>query len=218
MASARITAPRGKRDHDDHVQFSDNAFPSLSSGEWGSYERRFSAHGLTVEHLRVLPPDASAQDRLRWSLTAIWPVVGFFLGIAVSIVAHRIASVEVGAAAGFVAWTGPWLWLAWNSRAFAREIHEEWRIGSAGSWGMDESPLRERASRLMAASSGTRTRDRDAVLRRTWISVHAEMGVADSEGAARRRGRLGTRSSTADDAGREPPGDPRTPDAATHSG
>ena len=193
MASARKTEPRGKRDHDDDVQFSDNASPSLSSGEWGSYERRFSAHGLTVEHLRVLPPDASADDRLRWSLTAIWPVVGFFLGIAVSVATHRIASVEVGVAAGFVAWIAPWLWLAWSSRAFTREIREEWRIGSAGSWALDDSPLRERARRLMAASSGKRTPERDAILRPVWISVYAELGGSDSEGAARRRGEVGDR-------------------------
>lgn len=174
-------AGAGARRREQHRRVrSNNGFPVHVSGPWGSYERRLSGHGLVVEHLRVLPPDGTPEERLVWNACAIWPSIGFFCGIAAAVAAHHAASVAWSVTIGAIVWLAPWGWMVWKGRAFARRVREAWRISGAAVWMVDPSPVRDHADRLAdagrwAALSGQRTH-----LALTWAEVYTALS-ADGE-------------------------------------
>lgn len=154
---------------------SDSDSPSRVTGAWGSYERRLSGHGLVVEHLRVLPPNGTPEERLAWNAAVIWPTIGFFCGVAAAVVVHHAAPVSWSVAFGAAVWLGPWAWLAWRSRPFARRVRESWQISGAGAWMTDSSPLRDHAARLDEAGRWAAVTGSRAHLMLTWRDVYAAL-------------------------------------------
>jgi hypothetical protein len=177
MGIVRILAGRIRWAHHRCVR-SNTGSPSHVSGTWGSYERRLSGHGLVVEHLRVLPPNGTPEERLAWNAAVIWPTIGFFCGIAAAVVVHHAASVSGSVAFGAAVWLGPWVWLVWRSRPFARRVRESWQISGAGAWMTDASPLRDHAERLDEAGRWTAVTGSRAHLMLTWGDVYTALSPA----------------------------------------
>jgi len=167
MALARIDARVIPATDDERMRFNDRDFPLRVNGPWGSYERRFSGHGLVAEHLRILPPDGDDRSRLAWHLSGIWPYVGFFLGIAAAVAAHHVASVEVSTAIGAIVWLAPWVWMTWRARPYARRVRDQWRLHDASTWLIEPSALRDSARRLDAAGTAS-----SATLKLVWCEEY----------------------------------------------